>query len=64
MSGLLRHAQTHIFGRLLREDGTPNIPVIEKYALAPTSSISCFHKRESFKTEISPKQNKKLQAVS
>ncbi|AQK70131.1 sodium/calcium exchanger family protein / calcium-binding EF hand family protein [Zea mays] len=30
MSGLLRHAQTHIFGRLLREDGTPNIPVIEK----------------------------------
>jgi len=43
MSGLLRHAQMHVFGRLLHEDGTPNIPVIEKYALAPTSSFSCFH---------------------
>ncbi|CAD6251268.1 unnamed protein product [Miscanthus lutarioriparius] len=30
MSGLLRHAQMHVFGRLLHEDGTPNIPVIEK----------------------------------
>ncbi|PUZ74891.1 hypothetical protein GQ55_1G102500 [Panicum hallii var. hallii] len=30
MSGLLRHAQMHVFGRLLDEDGTPNVPVIEK----------------------------------
>ncbi|KAL6629413.1 hypothetical protein ACP70R_029178 [Stipagrostis hirtigluma subsp. patula] len=30
MSGLLRHAQMHAFGRLLHDDGTPNVPVIEK----------------------------------
>jgi len=30
MSGLLRHAQMHVFGRLLDEDGSPNVPVIEK----------------------------------
>ncbi|WVZ77143.1 hypothetical protein U9M48_025043 [Paspalum notatum var. saurae] len=30
MSGLLRHAQKHAFGRLLHEDGAPNVPVIEK----------------------------------
>ncbi|KAK8461342.1 hypothetical protein SEVIR_1G019400v4 [Setaria viridis] len=35
MSGLLRHAQMHVFGRLLDEDGRPNVPVIEKYASAP-----------------------------
>jgi hypothetical protein len=35
MSGLLRHAQMHVFGRLLDEDGTPNVPVIEKYSSAP-----------------------------
>ncbi|GJN19446.1 hypothetical protein PR202_gb06725 [Eleusine coracana subsp. coracana] len=30
MSGLLRHAQKHSFGRLFNDDGTPNAPVIEK----------------------------------
>ncbi|CAN6272098.1 unnamed protein product [Urochloa humidicola] len=30
MSGVLRHAQKHVFGRLLDENGSPNIPVIEK----------------------------------
>jgi len=35
MSGLLRHAQMHVFGRLLDEDGSPNVPVIEKYSSAP-----------------------------
>lgn len=30
MSGLLRHAQKHAFGRLFHDDGTPNVPVIEK----------------------------------
>nr|CAB3449460.1 unnamed protein product [Digitaria exilis] len=30
MSGLLKHAQKHVFGRLIDEDGTPNVPVIEK----------------------------------
>ncbi|KAG8070453.1 hypothetical protein GUJ93_ZPchr0006g42349 [Zizania palustris] len=30
MSGLLRHAQMHAFGRLLDDNGRPNVPVIEK----------------------------------
>ncbi|KAL5212000.1 hypothetical protein ABZP36_022847 [Zizania latifolia] len=30
MSGLLRHAQMHVFGRLLDDNGRPNVPVIEK----------------------------------
>jgi hypothetical protein len=32
MSGLLKHAQIHTFGRLIDDDGSPNIPVIEKSA--------------------------------
>ncbi|XP_062218736.1 sodium/calcium exchanger NCL2-like [Phragmites australis] len=30
MSGFLRHAQMHAFGHLLYDDGTPNVPLIEK----------------------------------
>ncbi|TVU33244.1 hypothetical protein EJB05_25035, partial [Eragrostis curvula] len=30
MSGLLTHVQTHAFGRIFHDDGTPNVPVIEK----------------------------------
>ncbi|CAM0945988.1 unnamed protein product [Alopecurus aequalis] len=30
MSGLLKHAQMHTFGRLIDDDGRPNVPVIEK----------------------------------
>ncbi|KAF0934484.1 hypothetical protein E2562_025561 [Oryza meyeriana var. granulata] len=30
MSGLLRHAQMHAFGRLLDDEGRPNVSVIEK----------------------------------
>uniref|UniRef100_A0A1D1Z0I0 Vacuolar calcium ion transporter n=1 Tax=Anthurium amnicola TaxID=1678845 RepID=A0A1D1Z0I0_9ARAE len=30
ISGLLKHAQKQALGRLLREDGSPNVPVLEK----------------------------------
>lgn len=39
MSGLLRHAQKHAFGRLFNDDGKPNVPVIEKYVTGSHNSF-------------------------
>jgi hypothetical protein len=39
MSRFLRHAQKHYFDRLFHDDGTSNVPVIEKYVSRPHHSF-------------------------
>lgn len=47
MSGLLKHAQMHTFGRLIDDDGRPNVSVIEKYAAGPQFVFYLFSVQES-----------------
>lgn len=46
MSGLLRHAQKNSIGRLLDDEGRPNVSVIEKYVSVLTRMVflAIFHK--------------------
>jgi hypothetical protein len=47
MSGLLKHAQMHTFGRLIDDDGRPNVSVIEKYATGLQFAFSLFFVQEN-----------------